>query len=112
MSTESEIGARLSTGRRLAMIWAVASRRRNGRGLPPRAVRLALPVVGPRGALAHRRRDLLQWQPARERDQDAGGEDDAEKYHGDRQRPARNIAERPVERLLRLLFTLAHLDRQ
>jgi hypothetical protein len=61
----------------------------------------------------HRRHDLLQRQPDAQRDHDAGGDDDAEKNHGDRQHPARDIArQRPVEGLLRLLLALAHLDRQ
>ena len=60
----------------------------------------------------HRRQDLLQRQADRERDQDAGGQDDAEEDHGDRQHPARDARQRPVERLLRLLLALAHLDRQ
>ncbi len=60
----------------------------------------------------HRRHDLVQRQPDRERDQHAGRQDDAEEDHGDRQHPARYVGQRPVEGLLRLLFALAHLDRQ
>ena len=60
----------------------------------------------------HRRHDLLQRQADRERDQDAGGQDDAEEDHGDRQHPAGDAGQRPVEGFLRLLLALAHLDRQ
>ena len=87
-------------------------RPRHGADLVPRARSLHLAVVVTRGDRAHRRHDLLQRQPDRERDQNADGEDDAEEDHRDRQHPARDVAERPVERFLRLLFALPHLDRQ
>ena len=58
---------------------------------------------------AHRGHDLLQRQPDRQRDQHAGGEDDAEEDHRDGQHPPRDIGQRAVERLLRLLLALAHL---
>ena len=60
----------------------------------------------------HRRQDLMQRQADAERDQDTGGNDDAEKDHRDRQHPAGDIAQRAVEGFLGLLLALPHLDRQ
>ena len=87
-------------------------RARHGADLVPGGGALHAAIVIARGDRVHRRHDLLQRQADRERDQDAGGQDDAEEDHGDRQHPARDGRQRPVERLLRLLLALAHLDRQ
>ena len=47
-------------------------------------------IVIARGDRVHRRHDLLQRQPDRERYENARGQDDAEEDHRDRQHPARN----------------------
>ena len=73
---------------------------------------LHAPVVIARGDRAHRRHDLMQGQPDAQRDQDARGEDDAKKNHGDGHHPAGYIGQRPIECLLRFLLALPHLDRQ
>ncbi len=80
--------------------------------LVPGAGSLHLPVVIAGRDRMHRCHDLLQRQADAQRDQDARGDDDAEKNHGDGQHPAGYIAERPSECLLRFLFALPHLDRQ
>ena len=80
--------------------------------LVPGAGALDLAVVVARCDRVHRRHDLLQGQADRERDQDAGGDDDAEEDHRDRKHLSGNVGERLVEGLLRLLLALAHLDRQ
>ena len=87
-------------------------RARHRADLVPGAGALHLAAVIARGDGVHRRHDLLQRQPDAERDQHAGAEDDAEEHHGNRQHPAGDVGQRPVERLLRLLLASAHLDRQ
>ena len=60
----------------------------------------------------HRRHDLLQRQPDRQRDDDTGNDNDGEEHQRDGADPRRDVRQRLVELVLRLQLALPHLHAQ